>query len=101
MPTYTFVAADGSLIERVCRITKIPKQVRIGGKVYKLAAYSPGNTVFFNDAQVSTTTHGYPRVDPTLPKGDVGAGVSPSGHAIIASQHHERELMREHGLRRD
>lgn len=101
MPTYDFVAVDGASIEEVFPMSKVPPRIRRKGKVYKLAAFSRQNSTAFADAQVATTTHGYPRVDITFPKGDLGAGTSPAGHPIIRSQAHEREVMAEYGMRRD
>lgn len=100
MPTYEFIAADGSRLEEIHRMSKVPAKIRRGGKVYKLAAFSSNPTAISAD-QVSTTTHGYPRVDFTVPRGDLGAGTNAVGNPIIKSQAHERQIMAKYGMRRD
>lgn len=101
MPTYEFMAEDGSIIEETHSIKAIPKQIVRDGKRYKRVAFSPSNKIFFNDAQVRTSIEGYPREDITFPKGDLGHGVGPHGNPIIQSQAHEREVMAKHNMWRD
>lgn len=100
---YEFQADDGEIIQENFPMKFCPE---IGtplvrdGKTYK-RIFSRGG-LLFNDAQVATTVHGYPRTDVTLPKGDdVGGGMDPEGRPIIRSQAHEREVMARYGMRRD
>lgn len=101
-PTYEFQAADGSMIQRFLPISKAPplgKKIKEKGKVYRRVISVPT----LNAEQIATTVHGYPHVEYSLPKGDVGGGTDPDGRPIIKSQHHEQELIRqsEGRMRRD
>lgn len=93
MPTYEFIGPAGEVVERVYSMKDCPDSIRVGKKKYQRAAFSRGNTTVFSPEQVAATAHGYPRVDVTLPKEDLGGGQSPSGHVIIKSQAHEREIV--------
>lgn len=99
---YEFIAEDGTIIEEPHSMKNAPDEIEREGKKYKRVAFSRSNKVFFADAQVATTTHGYPRTDVTLPKGDdVGGGMDPEGRPIIKSQAHERDVMARYNMKRD
>lgn len=91
MPTYQFQAKNGDVIEQMHPMSRIPASVKVKGRVFKRIISRGGH--FFNAEQVAIQAHGYPRVDFTVPKGDLGAGTSKSGHAIIKSPTHEREVI--------
>ena len=83
MPTYEFIAEDGTTIEERHSMKTCPDTIEREGKVYRRAAFSRSNTTAVNTAQVKSVVHGYNREDRTFGKGDLGAGVGPHGNPII------------------
>ena len=103
MPTYEFQLVGGKeIVKQFLPISQAPDvgSIRtIKGKKYMRIISVPT----LNSEQIRSVVEGYPHVDYTLPKGDLGHGTDRSGRPIIKSQHHERELIRqsEGRMRRD
>jgi len=94
MPTYVFGHKDGTRVERVYSMAKVPRSIRVKGKRLQ-RLITPGHIDTFR------MNAGYPYVSNAQARFLPGCKTDSIGRPIIESIRHEREVCARNNLVRD
>lgn len=98
MPAYEFQTESGQVIEVVFSMSEAPAI----GSVYEHPMFGPVTRIASRgQVGVNFTSWTYPYVSHSLPRNLPGCKTDRSGHPIIESSRHERNVASMHGYQKD